>query len=186
MPLPPLSKRRTEARMKVLKNLATWLQLDTSLAWSTEELLTLTERDVCNKVQNILDLYVQATFQPWDVREITWGGTAKGPSMPCVEIGGHRYYPDHIIWRGDLTVAVEVKRYRSDSDTLLQIIGQSIIYAQAYSFVLGFIADATPDGHLAKRVNNLSQDTAEKILCRGLWEHHNIMIVCRHVREKPC
>jgi len=50
--------------------------------------------------------------------------------MPCVKIGGHNYYPDHIIWKNDFTIALDVKRYDGKSSALQQVIGQLVIYSQ--------------------------------------------------------
>ena len=110
------------------------------------------------------------------------GGNGSEP-MPNVQIGGHRYYPDHIIWRNDLTVAFEVKRYTGSSSTLQQIIGQSVIYTQWYGFVVVFIADVTEQGALANRLNANPLHEDDEWLLSQLWWFHNTRVVCRQVKE---
>jgi hypothetical protein len=103
--------------------------------------------------------------------------------MPGVNLGGHRYYPDHIVRRDDLTIALEIKRYTGQSSVLHQVIGQSVIYAQKYGFVIAFIADETRSGRLAQVLNGGSLPADETKILANLWEHHNVKVVCRHVEE---
>ncbi len=93
------------------------------------------------------------------------------------------YYPDHIIWRKDFTVAIEIKRYTGSGTTLQQVIGQSVIYSQQYGFVVVYIADVTKEGSLAKHLNSSHLDKQDERLLSELWWYHNTAIVCRKTKE---
>jgi hypothetical protein len=176
LPRPP-SKRRTQARIKKLDALYNKLLSDPRLQICT------TERDLCLKVQEVLDDFVKETFRPRSLRNVTWGQQTSNASIPRVEVGSHNYYPDHIIWRNDFTIAIEIKRYTGSSSTLQQIIGQSVIYSQSYGFVIVYIADVTEEGNLAKHLNSNPLDKQDDILLRELWWYHNTAVVCRKTKE---
>lgn len=181
---PPPSKRRTMSRVTRLEQLCARLYEDPRLGEITTESPTFSEREICLRVQAVLDDYVRESFRPRVLRDVTWGQTCNGGPMPCVDLGGHRYYPDHIVLRQDFSVALEIKRYTGQSSVLQQVIGQSVIYAKRYGFVIAFIADVTPEGNLAKQIHAEEQPLNEGWLMSELWWYHNTVVVCRHVRER--
>jgi hypothetical protein len=180
---PPPSKRLTAARSAKIEYLIEQLQTDARLAQVTTLNATFSERDICLQVQAVLDDGVKALFRPRVLRSVTWSQGSGNKPIPRVELGGHAYYPDHIIWRGDLSIAVEVKRYTGQSSVLQQVIGQSIIYAKRYGFVLAFIADVTREGMLARNLHAETQELNDYVLMQELYWYHNTFIVCRHVKE---
>ena len=181
---PPPSKRRTEARVSKLEQLCDRLLTDPRLGEITTESPSFSERVICQHVQAVLDDYVRESFRPKVLRDVTWGQVSNGSPMPCVELAGHHYYPDHIILKRDFSVALEVKRYTGQSSVLQQVVGQSVIYAKRYGFVIAFIADVTPKGSLAKQIHAEEQPLNDDWLMSELWWYHNTAVVCRHVHER--
>ena len=181
LPHPP-SKRRTQARIKKLDALYTKLLSDPRLGQIHITSATA-EHDLSKEIQKVLDDFTMDTFRPRSLRKVTWGQQTANASMPRVEIGSHYYYPDHIIWRRDFTMAIEVKRYTGSSATLQQIIGQSVIYSQTYGFVIVYIADVTEEGSLARHLNSQPLDRQDEVLLSELWWYHNTAIVCRKTKE---
>lgn len=181
---PPPSKRRTAARVEKLEQLCGRLYEDDRLAIITTSSPTFSEREICERVQAVLDDYVQEVYRPIMLHKVTWGQSSGGSSMPCVEIAGHRYFPDHIVLKNGFSIAIEVKRYTGQSSILQQVVGQSVIYAKRYGFVIAFIADVTEAGNLAKQIHADEQPENESWLLSELWWYHNTVVVCRHVREQ--
>lgn len=181
---PPPSKRRTASRIEKLDLLYARLRQDRRLTEITSTSPTFSEREICTHVQIVLDDYVQEVFQAKEPRKLTWGQISSGEPMPCVEVAGHRYFPDHIILKRDFSIAIEVKRYTGQSSVLQQVVGQSVIYAKRYGFVIAFIADVTKEGNLAKQMNAKEQPDNDVWLLGELWHYHNTAVVCRHVRER--
>lgn len=178
-----VSRRYTEARAKKFDTLCDNLLYDPRLSRSIIGLTASSERRICEQVQQILNEFVQHEFQQQEYGKYTWGQTGNRYPIPKVTIAGHNNYPDHAIWYKDWTIAVEVKLYNGQSSILQQAIGQAMIYAQRYGFIIIFIVDATPDGRLAQ---SFSEDAAhkyrnEELLRNKLWKYHNIEIVCRHI-----
>lgn len=180
----PVSKRRTLARVRRIDQLAAMLQSDVNLGQIHVNTPGSAERVLSLAVQQVLDRFVLATFKPRNVRAVTWGQVSGARAIPRVELGAHSYYPDHIIWKNDFTVAVEVKRYIGHSSTLQQIIGQSVIYSQWYGFALVFIADSTSEGVLARRLDETTLNEDDEWLLSQLWWYHNTTVVCRRVQER--
>lgn len=179
----PVSKRRTLQRVDQINRLCDRLLTDPHLSQVSITNPAAPESHICKHVQDVLNDFVNVTFRPRHLHKVTWMGEGgKGP-MPNVQIGGHRYFPDHIVWRNDFTVAFEVKRYTGSSSTLQQIIGQSIIYTQWYGFVVVFIADVTEQGTLANRLNADPLHKDDQWLLSQLWWFHNTSVVCRRVKE---
>lgn len=181
---PPPSRRQTKARITKLEQLCERLLHDPRLDEITTTDPTFSERVICRQVQAVLDDFVQATFNPRALRALTWGQTCNDKAVPRIEVGGHKYYPDHIILKRDFSVAFEVKRYTGQSSILQQVVGQSVIYAKRYGFVIAFIADVTEEGNLARQLQSEEQPLNEDWLLSELWWHHNTAVVCRHVRER--
>ena len=181
LPQPP-SKRRTQARMDTLDELYNRLLSDKRLA-QIRITSASPEHDLCAVVQEVLDDFVRDVFHPRSLRKVTWGQQTSGDPIPRVEIGSHSYYPDHIIWRKDFTVAIEIKRYTGLGTTLQQVIGQSVIYSQQYGFAVVYIGDVTEEGKLAKHLNSKSLDMRDELLLSELWWYHNTAIVCRKTKE---
>jgi hypothetical protein len=182
---PPPSRRKTAARLEILDALYHALSDDSRLGEITARDAAFSERLLCSHVQSVLDDAIHKIFRPRTLRTVTWGPThPASPAIPCIEIGPHRYYPDHAIVRNDFSIAVEVKRYTGQSSIMQQVVGQSVIYSMRYGFVLVFVADTTEQGLLAQKLHPDRLYENDLALQSELWHFHNTLIVCRHVRER--
>lgn len=85
---------------------------------------------------------------------------------------GTQNRPDMVLEMGDLRIAIEVKRGSTGAD-LRAGIGQSLIYATHYDFVITLFIDTSED----KRVHNAQQGSNEFQFIDNLWKNYNVKFI---------
>lgn len=80
--------------------------------------------------------------------------------------------PDMVFEMGDLRIAIEVKRGATGSD-LRAGLGQSLIYATHYDFVITLFIDTSED----KRVHNAQAGSNELHFTDALWRNYNVKFI---------
>ena len=83
---------------------------------------------------------------------------------------GTQQNPDFIVKIESLAVAVEVKKGETGS-SLREGIGQSLVYASTFDFVVYLYVDISKD----KKICSSTYGKKEKNLITNLWENHNIL-----------
>jgi hypothetical protein len=83
---------------------------------------------------------------------------------------GTQHRPDFIVKIDSLDVAVEVKKGETGS-SLREGIGQSLVYASTFDFVVYLYVDISKD----KKICSSTYGKKEKNLITNLWENHNIL-----------
>lgn len=85
---------------------------------------------------------------------------------------GTRNRPDMVVEMNDIKIAIEFKKGKRGSD-LRSGIGQSMIYATHYDFVLYLFVDISDD----KRIMNSQGGVNETGFCADLWDRYNIKFI---------
>ena len=85
---------------------------------------------------------------------------------------GTRNRPDMVVEMNDIKIAIEFKKGARGTD-LRAGIGQSIIYATHYDFVLYLFIDTSED----KRIQNAQGGVNEQAVCKELWDNYNIKFI---------
>ena len=83
---------------------------------------------------------------------------------------GTQHRPDFVVKIDKLKVAVEVKKGETGS-SLREGIGQSLVYASAFDFVVYLYVDISKD----KKIRDAKNGTQEQALVEELWEDHNVL-----------
>lgn len=85
---------------------------------------------------------------------------------------GTQNRPDMVFEMGDLRIAIEVKRGSTGADVRAGI-GQSLIYATHYDFVITLFIDTSED----KRVHNAQSGSSEYQFIDNLWKNYNVKFI---------
>jgi len=80
--------------------------------------------------------------------------------------------PDAVLLLNDISIAFEVKKGDS-GDALRAGIGQSLVYATQFDFVLYFFVDHSN----GRDLRNASESPKEKDLIQSLWDGYNIKFI---------
>ena len=83
---------------------------------------------------------------------------------------GTQHRPDFVVKIDKLKVAVEVKKGESGS-SLREGIGQSLVYASAFDFVVYLYVDISKD----KKIRDSMSGSQEQELVNDLWDSHNVL-----------
>jgi hypothetical protein len=83
---------------------------------------------------------------------------------------GTQHRPDFVVKIDKLKVAVEVKKGESGS-SLREGIGQSLVYASAFDFVVYLYVDISKD----KKIRDSMGGSQEQELINDLWDSHNVL-----------
>ena len=83
---------------------------------------------------------------------------------------GTQHRPDFVVKIDRLSVAVEVKKGETGS-SLREGIGQSLVYASAFDFVVYLYVDISKD----KKIRDSMNGKQEQELINDLWESHNAL-----------
>jgi hypothetical protein len=104
-------------------------------------------------------------------KALKWEGNVN-TTVHNIVFMGTQNRPDMVFEFGDLRIAIEVKRGASGSD-LRSGIGQSMIYATHYDFVICLFIDTSED----KRVHNARSGSNEYHFMDTLWKNYNIKFI---------
>tara|TARA_Y100001934_G_scaffold7805_1_gene10533 strand:- start:80 stop:622 length:543 start_codon:yes stop_codon:yes gene_type:complete len=83
---------------------------------------------------------------------------------------GTQHRPDFVVKIDKLKVAVEVKKGESGS-SLREGIGQSLVYASEFDFVVYLYVDISKD----KKIRDSMGGSQEQELINDLWDSHNVL-----------
>jgi len=83
---------------------------------------------------------------------------------------GTQHRPDFVVKIDRLKVAVEVKKGESGS-SLREGIGQSLVYASEFDFVVYLYVDISKD----KKIRDAKMGDHEQELIEDLWDSHNVL-----------
>lgn len=102
---------------------------------------------------------------------LKWEGNVKTTVNNILFMGTHNR-PDMVLEMNGLRIAIEFKRGEKGSD-LRSGIGQSMIYATHYDFVIYLFVDTSED----KRIQNSVHSVNESEFIEELWNRYNIKFI---------
>ena len=102
---------------------------------------------------------------------IKWEGDVN-TTVSHILFMGTRNRPDMVVEMNGIKIAIEFKKGKRGSD-LRAGIGQSLIYATHYDFVLYLFVDISDD----KRIQNAQGGVNELALTGELWDNYNIKFI---------
>ena len=104
-------------------------------------------------------------------KALKWEGS-NNPPVHNIVFMGTQNQPTMVFEFGDLRIAIEVQKGVSGAD-LRAGIGQSMIYATHYDFVITLFIDISED----KRVHNASSGSSEYMFIDNLWRNYNVKFI---------
>ena len=100
---------------------------------------------------------------------LLWEGDV-GTTVNNFTFFGTQHRPDFIVKIDKLNVAVEVKKGES-GHSLREGIGQSLVYASQFDFVVYLYVDISKD----KKIRESATQPQEQRLIDDLWKNHNVL-----------
>lgn len=106
-------------------------------------------------------------------KSLKWEGDVK-TTVHHILFMGTRNRPDMVLDIDGISIAIEFKKGQRGND-LRSGIGQSMVYATQYDFVIYLFIDTSEDG----RINNAKTGQIESDFINMLWKNHNIMFIVK-------
>ncbi len=101
-------------------------------------------------------------------RSVLWEGDAS-VVIHNIQFLGTQHRPDFLIQLGDLDIGIELKKGDSGA-SIREGLGQSLVYAHEYEFVIYIFVDTSPN----KKIQKSLKGENERMFLESLWQIYNI------------